>query len=213
MNDLIKRDLTFLLDIGRESKINFRRFRKILSFPWWNYAMIATVRMRKYREGLDACEMLLTLIEKFRDKMKVREYELFKIKINFFIIDLLDRTDQWETFMDRWESFNKEMDGFHFRIGGTDESRRFPRGEETMWAMTHHIHLQYRSEIIKRKLGARLKGRKEGNLMHKGPISDEEARERFLEMMLGMERRTWYGGRIVSLSPYLSWILFFLRKF
>ena len=167
-------------------RLDLATYRAILAYPWWSLIRQAIVDTRSYDRGLDAGLRLLSHTDTYRDVLAPRELESHVTTLGLFILEMLDRLDDWEGYLATWHLLRT-----HTSCSLTYErAARFthgPRmtpfilGEDTRGLLVHVLYLAaHRKAVIERKLDRQRRGAKLGNLRHatQEELSEEEIRER-----------------------------------
>ena len=144
----------------------------ILSYPTWNFVQEAIVATRSYEEGLESGFALLSFLEAHRDELKEEVYAEYAMRLLWFVLDMMDRLDQWEEYLQTWNSI-RENTGFFIRYSSDSRAYHGARFEpfvlgtigdsikvHFLWGRIH------RKEIIDRKVKKVRAGGKVGNLYH-----------------------------------------------
>ena len=165
--------------------------------PTWGFVLQAIIATRSYANGLEAGLLLLRFTEENRERLAPTELESNVADLYGFVLDMLDRLDQWEAYLAAWGQIRAHTAyalsySPQARLAETDMApfilRRDP---ETLWV---HFLWQtvYRKALIERKVKAKRRGRRLGNLLHhpQDKLSDEELRRR-LEWVARCVRITW----------------------
>ncbi len=183
---IIKNALLGLQGKNLTKRIDFVKYRKIMSYPVWNYIRQAVVSTRAYEEGLNVGLLLLYLTEEYHLQLNVKEYKKNSILLYCFILDMLDREDRWEEYLNAWEQIRENT---NFAITYTMDAR-FHHGERMTpfilrmgpdFLYIHFLYtLLYRKEVITRKLNKKNSGGKTSNLLHarQEELSEAEIKRR-----------------------------------
>ncbi len=168
------------------AKLDLAKYRRLMSYPAWNYFTQSLVESRAYEKGLDACLLLLRYSEGNRQKLSTQECEHNLQALYFFLLTLLDKLDKWEEYLTLWESLrlNTTMtvcyDKAVLRSHG-ERIRPFVLSEDGSTVEVHFLYLiSHRKELIERKLARKRAGNKLGNLVHsqQDELSDPEIHRR-----------------------------------
>ena len=174
--------------VSLTERLPLNSYRAIMSFPTFGYVCQAVNRTRNYDAGLDASMLLLRLSEDYKKELTAHEYEQNLLFLYKFFLEMLDRLDRWEEYLDCWKQIRNNT-----TIVGTyhldQESRRFhgdaikpfiveDRGTVTKVHFLYGTH--HRKEIIERKLERKWAGKSVKHLMHhpQSELTDEEIDER-----------------------------------
>jgi len=207
-----------------KSKLTFPKFKEIMSFPIWNYSQIAIIKTRAYENGLDGVIALLNLNETFRERMTISRFELNKIRIFYFVLDLLDRLDRVEDFLAVWGQIQQESKIFKHslfpkwygemdsRPSFTHPGRKFQQSKqflESYYAQMHYLYLTYRKEIIEKKLATKRSGRKFIRHRPQNGLDEAEINDRLNWISsVAEEARRSKERRVIKYWPYILWFLF-----
>lgn len=175
--------------------LNIKKYRTILSYPTWDLIQKAVISTRSYQESLDAGLLLLKYTELNKDRLTEHEFEENIKKLFYFILEMLDRLDQWEEYIETWESVRKNT---KLSLTYTKNSlqthgirmKPFIMKEDEERLYVHFLWTTlYRKELICRKIDKKKKGRKIGNLTHasQNELSNEEIQKRF-EWIVGIAK-------------------------
>jgi hypothetical protein len=183
---IIKNALAGLQGKNLTKRIDFAKYRKIMSYPVWNYIRQAIVSTRAYEEGLNAGLLLLDLTEEYRQQLDAKEYEKNLIMLYYHILDMLDRADRWEEYLNVWEQIRENT---NFAMTYTLDSR-FRHGERIApfilrtgpdFLYVHFLYIgSHRKEVITRKLNKKKSGDKTKHLLHarQEDLSEAEIKRR-----------------------------------
>lgn len=186
-----------------KARFSLPTYRRLMSYPHWNYFTQSLVASRAYEKGLDACLILLRYTEENQKELSAKECERNLGAVYYLLLKLLDRLDRWEEYVALW-------DGLRLNVSlslSYDKAVLDQRAEEVKpfilsnQGSTVEIHFLYltldRKELIERKLARKRAGKKLGNLMHsqQDELSEPEIRRR-LERI---KERIAYGEKISEL--------------
>lgn len=146
----------------------------------------AFVATRAYHCGLEAGLRLLRFADIHQRALAPREVEAHVITLGLFILEMLDRDDQWEAYLATWESVRSHTD---YALTYRPEARQqygtqltpYLLEEDARGLRVHFLWLtRYRKAVIERKVQRRRRGRKLGNLWHatQDQLSEDELRAR-----------------------------------
>ena len=167
-------------------KLDLATHRAILAYPWWTLIRQAIVDTRSYDRGLAAGVQLLGHTDAYRDVLPPGEIESHVTRLGFFLLEMLDRRDDWEGYLATWDLLRTHTAcGLTYQPAAavTHGPRLAPfiLGEHAGSLRVHFLYLtQHRKAVIERKLSRQRRGAKLGNLLHaaQDELSDEEIRER-----------------------------------
>ena len=167
-------------------RLDLATYRSILAHPCWSLIRQALIDTRSYDRGLDAGLRLLSHTDTYRDVLAPRELEAHVTTLGLFVLEMLDRLDDWEGYLATWHLLRT-----HTACSLTYErAARFtqgPRmtpfilGEDARGLRVHVLYLAaHRQAVIARKLDRQRRGAKLGNLWHatQDELSEAEIRER-----------------------------------
>ena len=184
-------------DSGLTQRLDLSLYRRIMADATWDFVVEATTATRSYETGLEAGLLLLRFAETHRADVSPTVFEDHMMRLYSFVLDMLDRLDQWDTYLDAWAQIRANTNY------AVPERRDVPveamgmapfilrRDPETLWV--HFLwELAYRKAVIERKVEARRQGRRLGNLLHHPPdeLSEQELRRR-VERLLQDVRTGW----------------------
>ena len=107
---------------------------KILSYPTWNYVQEAISATRSYEEGLEAGVCMFDLLEDHREELTQFAYNDHAKKILWFCLEMMDKLDQWEEYLETWHSLRENTD-FHMHFV-----------ERPIWKHTPPLEIKLRKE-------------------------------------------------------------------
>ncbi len=87
---------------GGTSPLDLASYRAVMAKPTRHYLLHAVVATRSYKEGLDIAVLLLRFTEANRAKLSQDEYQTYFIFLNYFLLEMLDRMDRWEEYLEVW---------------------------------------------------------------------------------------------------------------
>lgn len=165
-------------------RIDLPTFRALLGSPTWSLVTQFLVTGRWYETGLDLAFELLACADRYQPALSAQEEADARTALYLLVLDMLDRLDAWETYLD---VFQRLRDGttyaLSYRGGAATSARAQPyvlrrKGETTdlhfLWLIDH------RKQLIARKQAKHRAGRRVGNLRHhpQSALSDAELRRR-----------------------------------
>lgn len=169
-----------------KGKLNLAQYRRILSYPTWNYLQATIIETRSYEAGLEAFIRLLDFTEKHRESMGKKEYEDNLQRLYLWALSMLDRLDRWEEYLLVWKELRNNAE-FSFRLA-KPVAQIVPNWESCLlceeddWVHLHFLWISARRKaLIERKLVRQRAGRKLGNMLHRqqDEFSDGELWKRF----------------------------------
>ena len=111
-------------------RLDLFTYRSILAVPTWGCITAAVVATRAYVTGLEAGLTLLQMTEVYRACLTPSEGAAHRRALYLFILDMLDRSDEWDGYLTAWEQIRTHTD---------DALRR--------WCMTRHWHCQVEGRL------------------------------------------------------------------
>jgi len=163
-----KRDL-----LKRDRWISYEQFRKLLSYPIWNYFLQVVRLSRAYEESLGVGIHLLNLNEEYKNRLTQKEYDDHSLILCHLCLDMLDSLDRWDDFLVAFDQIWKDQ-RFIFRCHKKSLNEEFgdllakgvvSETEHYIYVHEFYLHL-LRKEVIERKIQRREEGRKLGNMYH-----------------------------------------------
>ena len=183
-------------------RLDLATYRAILRHPAWSFIRQAIVDTRSYDSGLDAGLQLLGHTETYRDVLDQQEIESHLITLCSFVLDMLDRLDEWEGYLAAWHLVRSHTSccltyesGAQFTHG--PRLKPFILAEHGGLMRVHFLYLTlHRKAVIERKLERQRRGAKLGGVRHasQDELSDAEIRERFeavAELAREAARQPW----------------------
>lgn len=114
---------------------------------------------------------LLGFTEENKERLARKEYEENLRTLCLNALDLLDRSDQWESYLELWRQIRENTAltvSYSKQAIDRSELASFIIGEtDTSWKVHFLFTTSRRKELIERKLKGRSKGLALGNLMHR----------------------------------------------
>ena len=83
-------------------RLDLATYRALLAYPWWSLIREAIIDTRSYDRGLDAGLRLLSHTDTYRDVLAPRELEAHVTTLSLFVLEMLDRLDDWEGYLATW---------------------------------------------------------------------------------------------------------------
>jgi len=189
-------DLIFLPQVDSNylaGKFSLDKYRKIVSYPTWNYVSQAIYTTRSYENGLEGSLLLLRLTEYYKPKLEKKEYESNLRQLYSFVLSMLDRLDSWEEYLELWDKFFREVPladtygkGAKTFHGQKMEPFILKEDEHTLY-----IHFLWGTldskDVIQRKLLKKRSGKRIDYLLHaqQDKLTDSEIQGR-------LERLAWW---------------------
>ena len=173
------------LGAALQDRLDLSTYRSIMAWPTWYVAIQVVVVTRSYDKGLDVGLRLLEYTAAHKHVLGAQEFDGNMKQLYYFVLDMLDRSDQWEAYLGAWEQIRAHAD---YTLGCQPVtprrvSRAAPyvlRRDGDMLTVHFLYHTDYRKAVIERKVQAKRQGRRLGNLMHhlQDELSDDELRRR-----------------------------------
>ncbi len=185
------------LTTALKGRIDLNTYRALLATPTWYFVTQAVVTTRSYASGFEAGLQLLQFTEEHRDDLAPREIDANSKLLYWFLLDMLDRLDEWDAYLDAWQQIRTHTDLALTYDAATRHAERMApyilrRDRHTLWL--HFLWLAApRKAVIERKLEARRKGWRLGNRRHR-PQDELSPAE--------LQRRL---DRIASLARAAAW--------
>lgn len=172
--------------ISLPKQFSFNKYRKIISYPTWNYVSQAIVTTRSYEAGLEGAFLLLRLTEHYKPKLKKKEYESNLRHLYSFVLGMLDSLDRWEEYLELWETLFRDAPladtyGKGARNSHGEKIEPFVVGEDQHVLYIHFLWgTQDRKEVIERKLLKKRSGKRIDYLLHaqQEELTDSEIQRR-----------------------------------
>ena len=189
--------LNLLSRFGGNPPLNLVGYRVIMGKPNRHYLLHAVVTTRSYREGLDIATELLRLNEAYRAKLRPDEYRIGFIFLNYFLLEVLDKMDRWEEYLDVWNRLRSDTKVVSLSAVDSHSETQLPEAFDYLLRVT-----SYRKDLIERKLRRKRAGRKLGNLMHhrQEDLSPEEIEDRLLRTLRWSISAATSGSRRIRYS-------------
>jgi hypothetical protein len=169
---------------GCTRRIDLPTFRALLGVPTWYLVTQFLVTGRWYEAGLDLAFQLLGCADRYHPVLGAREEADARMKLYALVLDMLDRLDAWDTYLDVWQHLRQGTAySLSYRGGAATHPRAQPYVLRRAGATTevHFLWLtDHRHRLIARKLATHRAGRRVGNLRHhpQSELSDAELRRR-----------------------------------
>lgn len=183
-------------------KFSLNKYRKIISYPTWNYVSQAIFTTRSYEVGLDGSLLLLRLAEHYKPRLQKKEYESNLRSLYSFVLSMLDCLDRWEEYLDLWEKLFREVPladtyGKDARNYHGEKMEPFVLGEDEHILYVHFLWgTQDRKEVVRRKLLKKRSGKKIDYLLHaqQDQLTDSEVQrrlERLAQWVKAAQNMSW----------------------
>lgn len=183
---ILKNALIRLGGAALRRKLDLAKYRKIMSYPMWNYLNQAIVRTRSYDSGLNGGLLLLRYTEEYRDKLTKKERESNLMKLYGLTLRMLDKLDRWDEYLAAWEDIRSHT---NFEVTYIKEARNSHGARFEPFILREDAHTLYvhflwgtlhRKELIQRKFARKQQGKRLGNLLHahQAELTAEEIKRR-----------------------------------
>jgi hypothetical protein len=188
--------MNILPQVGSNSlaeKFSLNKYRKIVSYPTWNYVSQNIFTTRSYEDGLEGSLLLLRLTEYYKPKLEKKEYESNLRTLYSFVLSMLDSLDRWEEYLELWDKLFQEVPladtyGIGARNFHGQKIEPFVVAEDEHTLYIHFLWgTQDRKEVIERKLLKKRSGKRIDHLLHaqQDKLTDSEIQGR-------LERLAWW---------------------
>ncbi len=165
---------------------DLRTYRTIMADGTWGWLLQAVRATRAYQPGLDAGLLLLRVIELHQPRLSQSECTVHRTQLYWFILDMLDRLDQWDAYLATWarvRAHTAETLTYQAYARQQHGTRLTPfiLGEDAHGLTIHFLWLTlHRKELIERKVARQRRGQRVGNVKHatQEELSTDELRER-----------------------------------
>jgi hypothetical protein len=177
------------------------KYRKIMGGRYWNYTQRTILYLREYDAGLQGVAYLLHLTDRYKNGLTEKEIKTNRFKLWSFYLNLLDKLDRWEEYIETVEKFKQDPEGKEFLSEAvpvlTPEGRKAYIAASDRAAWYHAVyairkkgdpsaqtwivsHIVERQRIIQKRIDRQKDAKSVKHLMHKRPdeITDEEYRRR-----------------------------------
>ncbi len=150
--------------------LDLHGYRSIMAAGTWGFVVQAVVASRGYARGLDAGLLLLRFTDTHRDELPPREVEDNRRQLYLFVLDMLDRLDQWDAYLDAWRHLRAQTTYASTYVAddmGRPGMRDYVvRDDGDTWQVPFLWGMACRRDVIARKVRARDQGRRLGHLFH-----------------------------------------------
>ena len=178
---------------------DLRTYRRIMGT--WTWLFQAVCATRSYHPGLDVGLLLLRVVELHQPRLSRREVASHRTQLYWFILDMLDRLDQWDAYLATWARVRA-----HTAETLTYQAcARYPHGaplapfilgEDARGLTVHFLWpTVHRKELIERKVERQRRGQKLGNVKHatQNELSTDELRARLARVARQGREDSWWG--------------------
>ncbi len=151
---------------------DLRTYRTIMADETWGWLLRAVRATRAYQTGLDAGLLLLRVVELHQPHLSRQEVAGHRRQLYWFILDMLDRLDQWDVYLATWacvRAHTAETLTYQACARHRHGARLAPfileedAGDLTVHFLWPTLH---RRELIERKVARQRRGQKLGNIKH-----------------------------------------------
>ena len=185
-----------LLTTALRGRLDLFTYRSILAAPTWGFITEAVVATRAYVTGLEAGLTLLQMTEGYRAHLTPSEGAAHRRALYLFILDMLDRSDEWDGYLTAWEQIRTHThEVLTYRADARLAATRmapFILGRTRDTLLVHFLFpTSHRKAVIERKVQAQRAGRRLGNRRHhpQSELSASERRRR-LDRIVALARTT-----------------------
>ena len=184
-----------------KSLADLHTYRTIMGAWTWTALFQAVRDTRSYETGLDAGLLLLRVADHHHAQLSRREAMAHRQQLYWFVLDVLDRLDRWETYLETWEAIRARTayalaERPHARQRYGDALTPYLLREDTRGLRVHFLWLtRFRKAVIERKVQRRRRGQKLGHVWH--ATQDELSTAELREALQWSARR----GQEPSVSP------------
>ncbi|SRR6266571_309640 len=175
---------SFIVPHWLRMKLSPERYRRLMSYPAWNYFTQSIKATRSFESGIDACLILLRYTEDNRNDMGGGEYEHNLVLLYHFLLNLLDRTDRWGEYLSLWENLRKTTQFFNtyakdsLKIHGK-EIEPFILADDGDSVRVHFLYgILDRRQVIQGKHAKQLSGKRVVRHGRQEGLSASEIRQR-----------------------------------
>lgn len=180
-----------------KTRLDLDTYRAILANLTWPFVVQAVIVTRSYTAGFDAALRLLEFADAHRDQLAPREIDAHHKALYWFLLDMLDRLDEWDGYLDAWQQIRTHTDLALTYDAATPQAERMAPYILRRDRHTLRVHFLWpaapRKAVVERKVEARRKGWRLGNRRHR-PQDELSPAE--------LQRRL---DRIASLARAASW--------
>jgi len=175
-------------------KLDAEKYRRLLSYPGWNYFTQSIKATRAFENGLDACLVLLRYTEDIREGLSVKEYERNLQTLYTFLLIVLDHLDRWDDYLSLWENLRKNTNfsATYAKEGLQLHGNRiqpFILGEDGEYILVHFLYgMSDRKELIKRKQALQRSGKKARKHTRQEELSNKQIEQRLQKVK---DRLAW----------------------
>ena len=170
--------------------------------------MQAVVVTRSYHTGLEAGLRLLAFSQAHRDALDSAEFDWNVRQLFLFLLDMLDRSDEWDEYLSAWAQIRAHVPYTVTYMPPRPEraiqAAPYVVGREGDQLRLHFLWwTDHRKALIERKVQARRRRRRLGNLMHhpQAELSDAERRRRLAWVTRLARAAAWGGSAGTTASP------------
>ena len=147
-------------------------YRTIMADETWGWLTEAVRVTRSYQAGLDLGLLLLRVIELHQPHLSRAGVAAHRRRLYWFILDMLDRLDQWDAYLATWERVRAHAAEtlIYQACARHQHGARlapFILGEDAADLTVHFLWpTLHRRELIERKVARQRRGQKLGNVKH-----------------------------------------------
>ena len=182
---------------GCRRRIALPTFQALLGEPTWSLLTQFVVTGRWYEEGLDLALALLACADRHRGLLSARDETRAGIALYTLVLDMLDRLDAWDTYLDVWQQLRQRTAYTvqHGRDVATDpRAQPYVLGRQGDRTHLHFLwYTDHRARLIARKVAQHRTGRPVGHLRHhpQSALSATELQRRLAWVARSGHMRRW----------------------
>ncbi len=167
--------------------VDLAMYRALRSDPTWGLVTQLLVTTRSYDTGLELALALLVVADRYEALRPAHEAARSPVPLYSLLLDMLDRLDEWETYLAVWHQLRRHTTDTRTYGDGPHSAATGARAAPYVMRRTpgrihlHHLWLgSHRKDLIERKVARRRAGRRVGHLRHhpQSELSDAELRRR-----------------------------------
>ena len=109
-------------------RIDLPTFRALLGDPTWYVVTQFLVTGRWYEQGLELAFELLACADRYHQDLSAREEARARMQLYALVLDMLDRLDAWDTYLEVWHQLRQHTAYTVEYCGGAATLPRSPIG-------------------------------------------------------------------------------------
>jgi hypothetical protein len=174
--------------------LDLEQFRQLFAKEtccYWNHLWNIISYTKSYQQGIEIALTLLDKVERYKDSFNDKENECQLILIYSQFINMLDKADMWEDYLENWKiikqksielklgmEYSNSSRVFHLSRGGKDY---FIGDTPSGFKLSFMYSQEERKKLIERKLDKAKGGKKIINYLHEQQedLTAEEVKERY----------------------------------